>query len=312
MNPRINAYILLLVTVAIWGIAAPVIKFTLGEFPPVLFLFYRFAISALAALVTIAFIGFKLPTNRKVLLLTIIYGFLTSTVSLGLVFLGLERTTAVNASLIGVIGPILVTVAGVLFLREHVTRREKIGIGIAVLGATLTVFEPLLQGADGSTLAGNILIFASLLVAVVTTVIAKILLRDNVEAATATGISFFIGFLTFIPITLLSYTPNEVIGTIQQAPPFYHLGVWYMALLSGNLAYYLWHKAQKTIEIGEAAIFAYLSPLFAIPLAVLWLKEVINTTFVIGAVIIAVGVFIAERKRSTPARLSGHRLVPHH
>lgn len=310
MSARIHAYLLLLITVGIWGIAAPVIKFTLGEFPPVLFLFYRFAISALAALVTIAFIGFKLPTDRKVLLLTLVYGFLTSTVSLGLVFFGFERTTAVNASLISAIGPILVTIAGVMFLREHVTKREKIGIGIAVGGTTLTMLEPLLQGADGSTLIGNMLVFASLLVAVVTTVIAKILLRDNVEAATATGISFFIGFLTFIPITFLAYTPNEVIDQIKQASLPYHLGVWYMALLSGNLAYFLWHKAQKSIEIGEAAVFAYLSPLFAIPLAVLWLKEAINTTFVIGTVIIAIGVFIAERKKKPPKRLHGHRLVP--
>ena len=71
-----------------------------------------------------------------------------------------------------------------------------------------------------------------------------------------------------------------------------------MALLSGNLAYFLWHKAQKTIEIGEAALFGYLGPVFAIPLAVLWLKEELNTTFIFGAIIIAVGVFIAERKRS--------------
>ncbi len=312
MSPRIHAYLLLLVTVVIWGVAGSIIKFTLVEFPPVLFLFYRFAISAVAALATTTIIGFKLPTDRKILFLTILYGFLTSTVSLGLVFLGFERTTVVNASLISIVGPILVTVAGVLFLREHVTGREKIGIGIAVLGATFTILEPLLQGTNGSTLTGNILIFASLLVAVVTTVIAKILLRDNVEAATATSISFFIGFITFIPITLLSYTPSEVITQIKHASLPYHLGVLYMALLSGNLAYYLWHKAQKTIEIGEAAIFAYLSPLFAIPLAVLWLKEVVNTTFVIGAVIIAVGVFIAESKISVPQTLRSHRLVHRH
>lgn len=310
MSTRVHAYLLLLITVAIWGIAAPVIKFTLGEFPPVLFLFYRFAISAITALAISAFIGFKLPSDRKVLLLTLLYGFLTSTVSLGLVFLGLERTTAVNASLIGVVGPVLVTVAGVLFLREHVTRREKIGIGIAISGTTLTMLEPLLQGVDGGTFEGNLLILASLFVAVVTTVIAKVLLRDNVEALTATNISFFIGFITFIPITLFTYQPNAVVNQIQQAPLPYHLGVIYMALLSGNLAYFLWHKAQKTIEIGEAALFSYLGPVFAIPLAVLWLKEEIHTTFILGATIIAIGVFIAEYKKSVPQTLRGHRLVP--
>ncbi|PJA42810.1 EamA family transporter, partial [Candidatus Woesebacteria bacterium CG_4_9_14_3_um_filter_39_10] len=43
MNPhRLKAYILLLIVAVIWGIAGPVIKFTLGGFPPLLFLTYRF------------------------------------------------------------------------------------------------------------------------------------------------------------------------------------------------------------------------------------------------------------------------------
>ncbi|MDP3994763.1 MAG: EamA family transporter, partial [bacterium] len=77
----------------------------------------------------------------------------------------------------------------------------------------------------------------------------------------------------------------------------FHLGVLFMALISGNLAYSLWIKGQKTIEIGEAALFNYLYPVFAIPLAILWLKETVTIPFVIGAIIIVIGVFIAEIKK---------------
>jgi drug/metabolite transporter (DMT)-like permease len=71
-----------------------------------------------------------------------------------------------------------------------------------------------------------------------------------------------------------------------------------MAFLSGSLAYYLSTKAQKTIEIGDAAIFSHLYPLFSTPLAVLWLGERITPIFIIGGVIIAIGVFLAEYKKS--------------
>ena len=70
-----------------------------------------------------------------------------------------------------------------------------------------------------------------------------------------------------------------------------------MALLSGSLAYYLSNKAQKSIEIGEASIFAYLYPIFSTPLAVIWLGEKITPMFTMGAVIIAIGVAIAEIKK---------------
>ena len=70
-----------------------------------------------------------------------------------------------------------------------------------------------------------------------------------------------------------------------------------MALLSGSLAYTLSHAGQKTIEIGEAAVFSYLYPLFAAPLAVLWLGEKITPSFIFGGLVITVGVVIAEYKK---------------
>ena len=70
-----------------------------------------------------------------------------------------------------------------------------------------------------------------------------------------------------------------------------------MAIVSGSLAYYLFNKAQKTIEISEASVFSYLYPLFSAPLAVLWLGESITPVFIIGGIIIAIGVTIAEVKK---------------
>lgn len=71
-----------------------------------------------------------------------------------------------------------------------------------------------------------------------------------------------------------------------------------MAIISGSLAYFLSNKAQKTIEIGEQSLFAYLYPVLSLPIAVLWLGEKITPTFIVGAIIITIGVAIAEIKRS--------------
>ncbi len=77
-----------------------------------------------------------------------------------------------------------------------------------------------------------------------------------------------------------------------------HLGVWYMALLSGTLAYTLQNRAMQTIEVGEASIFGYLMPIWAAPLAFWWLGEKITIPFIIGACVIAIGVVIAESKKN--------------
>src|SRR3990172_8439465 len=171
---RLLAYLALLATAVLWGAAGPVIKFPLGGIPALPFLTYRFALSAVLALIAIPFGGLKLPRDRKTILLAILYGFLTSTVALGLLFLGLEKTTVLDMTLLAVIGPLLIVAAGELFFHEMVPRREKIGIGIVLIGTILTVLEPLLKkGTAISQLQGNALIFLSLLVGTASAVLVK-------------------------------------------------------------------------------------------------------------------------------------------
>lgn len=299
LRSRTRAYLALLATAAIWGAAGPVIKFTLGGISALPFLTYRFALSAVLALIAVAFGAFKLPRNRKTLLLAILYGFLTSTVALGLLFLGLEKTTVLDMTLMAVIGPLLIVLAGEIFFHERVTKREKLGIMLALSGTALTVLEPLIRnGAALEQLAGNFLIVLYLIVNTASAVLVKDLMRMGVSALSLTNFSFIVGFFTILPLTIFAGDLPHLISTIKNLALPYHAGVIFMALLSGTLAYTLWARAQKTIEIGEAAIFSYLYPLFSAPLAVFWLKEKITPPFAIGAVVIALGVFIAEHHKS--------------
>lgn len=305
LTPRIKSYILFLIVSIIWGIAGPVIKYTLGGFTPLTFLTYRFFIAALAAVFIFLLTGFHLPKDSKTFWLVILYSFLTSTVTLGLLFLGFEKTTALYGTLISASGPIMVAIAGVWFLQEKVTRREMVGIGIALAGTIVTVVGPILQNGDGETgLTGNLLIFASLIVGVATAVIGKILLRRELSPIFLTNLSFVVGFVTILPVALFSHPVPQILDTIYQTPISYHIGVLFMALLSGTVAYWLWHKAQKTIEIGEGGLFAYLYPVIGAPLAVFWLGEKITMPFIAGAFVIAIGVIIAEYKKTRYNRAS--------
>jgi len=295
MNPhRLKAYFLLFIVSVIWAIAGPIIKYTLGGIPPLLFLTYRFGLSTFISIICFFLFGFHFPKESKVRRELILYGLLTSTVSLGLLFFGLEETSVLDMSLITLISPLLITIAGVYFLKEHVTVREKIGMGIALAGTILTVIEPFFQNGHSLTrFSGNFLIFLYLLTTAWSAVLAKRLLRENVDPLSMSNFSFIIGFLTLLPFAVLKYPA----GIIREISFPYHLGVVYMAILSGSMAYYLSNKAQKTIEIGEAAVFSYIYPLFSTPLAVVWLGEKITPIFILGAVIITIGVFIAEIKK---------------
>ena len=309
MNPvRLRAYILLLIASAIWGIAGPVIKYTLGGIDALTFLVYRFGISTLIALIFFPKITFHWPKDPKVLLWLFVTGLFSSTIGIGLLFFGLETTTVLDMTLITLMAPLLAAGSGVRFLHERITLREKVGMGIALIGTFFTVIEPLTSGiGDGLQTSGNALILLYLISTIVPAVLTKKLLRAKVKPLTITNMEFIIGFVTLLPFYLAGALRGGglpvVSNQLTNLPINYHFGVFYMALLSGTLAYYLYNRAQKSIEVGEVAVFAYLYPLFAAPLAVLWLGEKVTYHYVIGAIIIAVGVIIAEVKRTRLSKL---------
>lgn len=305
---RRTAYFYLLVTSIIWGAAGPVIKFTLADFPPLIFLTYRFALSAVVAL--IAFGGMPtLPRSPMKLFHILLYSVLAVPVTLGLLFFGFDKTSALEGSLITSLGPLIAVVAGAIFLHEHVTKREWLGVFVALAGTLLIVFEPLASGnhAIGDATIGNLLIGAAILSETVAFVSSKYSLREHITPFALSNVSFIIGFTLIAPLAFLVHGPTEILTSITSAPLSAHLGVWYMAFLSGTLAYTLSNAARRSIEMSETSVFSYLYPLWAAPLSIFWLKETLRPMFFVGAFIVATGVGISGWKSGKIHNLSTHR-----
>lgn len=299
MNPaRLRAYFQLLIVVVIWGIAPSVIKFALGELPPFLFLTYRFFIT------TIVLLPFYIGSKEKGLSLgklplLILVSILGSTLNLGLLFYGTNLTTSLDSSLISATSPILVILAGIIFLREHETAREKFGVFITILGTIFIAVQSFFEVGAAAThsVLGNTIIFLSNVAFAAYLITSKKALRENVPAFTITFWMFFIGFLTSIPLIFTEMKGSEILPALLKISLPAHLSVIYMALFSGALAYSLYQKAQKTIEASEASVFNYLPPIVTAPVATLWLHEKITIPYIIGSIVIAVGVILAEWKK---------------
>lgn len=301
MSPRrYKAYIYLFLVVLIWGVASPVIKFTLGGIDPVPFLFYRLAISTLFALIFFANKirkGKRFRQLRAHVPLAIVYGILSITIGLGALFIALDDTTVLDLTLVGVLGPLITLAGGAYFFKDHLTKREKTGIFIVLVGVVINSFFPLIFGNSPLRLTGNILLIIYILSDSASILIAKRSLRFKIKSANLTSLAFIVGFITILPIALFMYGPEKLLSIIYTLPFKYHLGVWYMALLSGNLAYYLYIRGERTLRVSEAVLFNYLQPVITIPLAIFWLQESLNINFIIGAIIISIGLFIVEYKK---------------
>jgi len=305
VSPRTKSYILLFIATLIWGVAGPVIKYTEGFISPLVFLLYRLAIAGGVGAVALAVTHrHNWPKSGGQRFMLLVYCTLSTPVALGLLFIGYNLTSALTASVLSAFYPILAAIVGMVFLHEHITKRENLGMGIALLGTALVTIEPFLNGGttSSSTMLGNLLIIASLLIGVLVTVMTKLILRHSTNPASLTHLSFIIGFIALLPVVLYQTPLSEIVRQITAAPLMAHLGVLYMALVSGTVAYILWYWGQKTIEIGESSLFSYIYPLITLPLSIFWLHEPVTRILIAGSAIIGVGVVIAEVKE--------HKVIP--
>lgn len=295
MTSRLKAYLLLLLTAIIWGIASPVIKYTVAQISPFAFLFYRFLITTVVFLPAFVIIAKREKETLSSLLKIAPLGFLGVTLTLSLIFMGIEKTTALDASVLVALAPIFICVAGVLFLKEKLTKIERVGITLAFAGTIVMIAQPLIEGGifARENLIGNLLIILSDLAWTAYVILSKEEFKKH-SPYVITATSFFTGLVTIAPLALAEqggklYDYQELIlssGAIG--------GVLYMSLLSSVVAYLTFQLGLKAVEASEATLFAYLQPIFAAPLAVFWLGEKITPAFLIGVFIIAWGVFLAE------------------
>ena len=305
VSARVRSYLMLLVVAVIWGFAGPIIKYTLNFFDPVTFLTYRFLQTCLILIPLLLILEPRIwqhlsrftPSEWTAL---IISGLLGSTVNLGLLFWGYSLTTAIDATLINdSLSPILVALAGHFILREHITERERLGLFIALTGSVIIIVQPWLESGKlfSGSLSGNLIIFFAALSWAGYSVITKKSLKNQPSPLLLTASSFLFGFISMSVIALIFHRPFEMYHRLLSVPVGGHLGVLYMSVLSGALAYFLFQRAQKTIETSEANVFLYLPPIFATPLAYFWLGESVTFTFLTGALVIAAGVYVAETKK---------------
>ena len=289
------AYLALLTTVLIWGISFPFIKPALDIITSTQYLYFRFFTAGLVSLPI--FIWYYLKYRPKVsYLIKVISIELLGIIPLYFLYEGLARTSSLDASLLGSVGPIFITLGGIYFLHEHQSRREWQGLGLAVFGTIILVIGPSLSGTvdTPSSTMGNMLIMVYNLLYTVYALLAKHIYKSKPP--------LYVGAPTF----LLSALIYGLFLSSQHALPSYELlamsrvliPVLYMAIPGGILAFALHLYAVGKIEVSEANLFTYLNGVVAIPAAFLLLGEK-PSLLTLGAIaLITWGVLRAERRHT--------------
>lgn len=287
-----NAILALIIANVIWGAAAPIFKYALGNIPPFTLAFIRFFG---AAMIIIPFLGkstYKIGT--KDYLEICLSAFFGITVNIAFFFLGLKMATSINAPIIASSGPVILYLLSIILLKEKPRLKVFTGMMVALLGVGFIILSPIIL--DGKQLAlgeirGNIYFVLSMIGAVLNTVINKNVLK-RVDPMRVSFIGFLFSSLTFIPFMI----PELGQWNFSMLDQRGLLGIIYGIFFSSALAYTLSNWALKKIDAEEVGLFTYIDPVAAILLAAPLVHEYPTLPFAVGSVLVFGGIFLAENR----------------
>lgn len=303
------AFLGLFLTHFIWGANLVVAKVTLGEFPVMTLAFLRYALSAILLLPFLLAERHRLRVESQDILRLSLVGLFIVTFNIYFFYEGVLRTSSINASVLGLIAPIISVVACWWFFKEKIYMINLLGTVIALFGGITIIGLPLIftSGFNLEHLTGNLLIILAGIVFVVGELIARPLLKKY-HSITITIFTVLIGVISFAVPATLDYLHNP--HWIDKVTVLGLLGVMYITVLSTICASFIFQWAIEKIGLSKAMLFNYLQPAVAASFAVPFLGERISFSFIIGTCLVILGVYwgtLGKEEHDHPALKHHHR-----
>ena len=279
--------------VLLGGSNAVAIRFSNHELPPFWGATIRFASAALIFWAIVLVRRIALPTGRA-LLGTLLYGVVAIGASYAFAYWSLVRVEAGRATVFLAFVPLMTLFLATAHGLETMSWRRVAGALIAVVGIVVVV-----GGGLGTTLTLPLLL--ALIAGVVCNaegaVIFKLLPKGNPVATNA--VAFTTGAAVLAGASMLAGEK----GSLPAAANTW-AALTYLVVIGSVLVFYLYLFVLGRWPASRTAYGFVLLPVAAIPISAWLTGEVVTASFVLGALVVLVGVWLGAISRSprpTPA-----------
>lgn len=288
MSSRTKALLAIIAASMLWSTAG-LAKILVREFDPFTAAFFRFFVASIVIL------PFFLKERRvkKTTLLPLLPLGLTSTTNIAFFYLGLKTTTANAAMMMYNATPLVIAVMASRLIGETVTKTKLIGIFLGLAGTTLIALLPTIErgGVVSGDLIGNLFVFGAIASWTIYTIGSRHALTTKQTTPLAiTTASIITSCTTFALLAALSWKPQypALLGKPTNVLLFLHLGI-----LVTVATYLLYQWTIKHSSATTASLNAYLQPVFAVLVNIVFLGEQLTPGFMLGSIVVIAGVGIA-------------------
>jgi drug/metabolite transporter (DMT)-like permease len=275
---------------SIWGGMYVVSKVVLEIIPPFTLVSIRLLLGALTLFLVLLVRGFP-SISRGQFWQVLGVGFVGYGISLSLQFLGTKLSTAANGSLVTSATPAFVLIFASLLLKEKITPLRLVSLVLATLGV-VAVIDPRSAQLNPELFLGNL----SLIGAAITWALYSVLVRKTTQTLDVLPFSL-IAFLGGLPVTLPAGAWELGTLGIGEMTPGVIGGILFLGVISTALAMVLWNTAFALVDASLASLTFFAQPVVGTLLGWLFLGEQITPLFLLGGVLIGLGLLISTREK---------------
>lgn len=285
MPPRDQLRALLVAVV--WGLNFPATAVALEHFPPLLMVALRFTLVAVPAVLLVP---------RPQVPLRWLLGVGLGIGLLQFVFLYLGMAAGMPSGLASLVlqasAPFTVLIAGI-WLRERITRRQALGIAVAVLGLAVIA----VHRSQVAALLPVLLTLCGALGWAFGNVCSR-----QARAPKPLHLTLWMSVVPPIPVLALSLLvegPDRVLTALRTTATTAALpsvlGLLYIVLVATLLGYGLWNSLLSRHPAGLVAPFSMLVPVVGVLSSWLLLGEGVDRTELLAGLVVVAGVLVASR-----------------
>lgn len=283
-----------------WGSNLVASRFGVGQFHPLLFISIRLLAATACFVLIILIAGQPITTDRKVWGYSMISGVLGIAIPMSFFFFALQFMSSGMASIFVTAAPALVAIAAHLFLPdEPLTRLKGLGVTLALGGSVFLA----LQGETGLASGGQLTFFGPtiILIGMLSDTGNVILVRKRMQGMDPFSVTA-IRLLTGAIVTTLAVTLFVGFDFSQvTAAGWFTLA--YATLLGAVAGQFLAFYITKQFGATAFSLTAFVIPVVATIMGVLFLDELITSGMLIGVILIGSGIYFINRKPASQAAI---------
>ena len=279
---------LVLLYIFLWSSGFAPSRVVLREIPALWVLGSRLIIAGSILLVLARVRGLEFPRTRLQWGTAVAVGVLVNVVYLGLLYVALHDMSSGMAAIIASTNPLILALVAPALLRETPQRATVLGIILGFGGVAFTMWTRIgnaLERPQSMAIA-----FISVLGLVASTVVYKRAAYPSRMVMAATGVQLLVGSALLLPAAMIV---NGVPTLPHDAASW--LSFAYLTLVMSVGASLLWFWLLAHGDATRLSAFYFLVPVFGLVIGHLLLGEVVTGRDAIGAIVIAVGISLAQR-----------------